>query len=75
VAQRVETLTATLTKLARTTHVLSAGQLEPNHAAALAADIAAALPDLVEFQRRLRLRGNLHGANPTGSPSFTRARP
>lgn len=57
VAQRAETVAANLTKLAGTTRRLSAGQLDPSHAAALAEDIAAALPDLVQFQRRLRLRG------------------
>lgn len=67
VAQRAETLTATLTKLARTTQMLSAAQLDPSHAAALAEDIAAALPDLVQFQRRLRLHGQRD--EPTVAPA------
>ena len=47
----------TLAGSARAARLLRVVQLGPAHAAALAEAVAAVLPDLVQFQQRLRLRG------------------
>jgi hypothetical protein len=47
----------TLARSARAARLLSVVQLGPARAAALAEAVAAVLPDLVQFQQRLRLRG------------------
>lgn len=60
VSQRAETLVTTLTKAARTARLLSAGQLEPDHAAALSSEMAVVLPDLLHLQQRLHLQGQRH---------------
>lgn len=60
VPQRIETAVNTITKTARITGTLHTRDLSPDHASALAEELAEAIWELRDFELRLRLRAGVH---------------